>query len=282
MVLVARSRCVHIQVYRKHFVDAALEQAPTTPGMKYRHYSPNAPIVLLDLTGAHQPLLPAPEAECQQPAASRVPMAATSRQGVAALRAAADRQLRLLLQEEARSAGAVWGGGPEQGHEHGEPQQAVAAREPLAGGVTPASSLDEQQGRVEVAQGARSGCRRLRVGVLRTSCDPHAAPGLTPGDQSHRYALHTMPAPPEADQAQAGEELGQQGQGCMAEVREYVLGALDAPGVVARELFVALRLMDDLGVDLIVAEGVVESDEGLAVMNRLRKAASRVVPFVAV
>ncbi|GFH06612.1 YrdC-like domain-containing protein [Haematococcus lacustris] len=29
-------------VYSKDLHDAALEQAPTTPGMKYRHYSPTA------------------------------------------------------------------------------------------------------------------------------------------------------------------------------------------------------------------------------------------------
>lgn len=39
-----------LQVYRKDFVDKALEEAPTTPGMKYRHYSPDAPVVLIDAT----------------------------------------------------------------------------------------------------------------------------------------------------------------------------------------------------------------------------------------
>ncbi|CAO3607256.1 unnamed protein product [Cunninghamella blakesleeana] len=37
-----------LQVYRKHFVDQALELAPTTPGMKYRHYSPEAMVILID------------------------------------------------------------------------------------------------------------------------------------------------------------------------------------------------------------------------------------------
>ncbi|KAG0003304.1 hypothetical protein BGZ65_001839 [Modicella reniformis] len=34
-----------VHVYKKHFTDAAMEQAPTTPGMKYRHYSPEAEVV---------------------------------------------------------------------------------------------------------------------------------------------------------------------------------------------------------------------------------------------
>ncbi|KAG0197765.1 hypothetical protein BGX31_004773, partial [Mortierella sp. GBA43] len=37
-----------LQVYKKHFTDAAMEQAPTTPGMKYRHYSPEAEVVLVE------------------------------------------------------------------------------------------------------------------------------------------------------------------------------------------------------------------------------------------
>ncbi|KAL6764481.1 DHBP synthase RibB-like alpha/beta domain-containing protein [Haematococcus lacustris] len=38
-------------VYSKDLRDAALEQAPTTPGMKYRHYSPTAQVTLLDVSG---------------------------------------------------------------------------------------------------------------------------------------------------------------------------------------------------------------------------------------
>ncbi|KAL1916744.1 uncharacterized protein VTP21DRAFT_5448 [Calcarisporiella thermophila] len=37
-----------LQVYRRDFVDKQLEAAPTTPGMKYRHYSPDAEVVLFE------------------------------------------------------------------------------------------------------------------------------------------------------------------------------------------------------------------------------------------
>jgi len=46
---------------------------------------------------------------------------------------------------------------------------------------------------------------------------------------------------------------------------------------IARNLFKILRKFDKLGVDVIIAEGVDESDVGLAVMNRLRKAASKII-----
>ncbi|KAK9479271.1 DHBP synthase RibB-like alpha/beta domain-containing protein [Lipomyces japonicus] len=45
---------------------------------------------------------------------------------------------------------------------------------------------------------------------------------------------------------------------------------------VARNLFKGLREVDEHDVDLIIAEGISEHDQGAAVMNRLRKAASRV------
>lgn len=50
-------------------------------------------------------------------------------------------------------------------------------------------------------------------------------------------------------------------------------GRRDKPETVAAELYEALRRFDDLGVDLIFAEGMEERGLGLAVMNRLKKAA---------
>jgi L-threonylcarbamoyladenylate synthase len=46
---------------------------------------------------------------------------------------------------------------------------------------------------------------------------------------------------------------------------------------ISRGLFSVLRELDELGVDVIHVEGIEETDEGLAVMNRLGKAASVVV-----
>ncbi|KAG9105076.1 hypothetical protein FRC06_000049 [Ceratobasidium sp. 370] len=36
-----------VLVHRRDYADTELEHAPTTPGMKYRHYSPKVPVVLL-------------------------------------------------------------------------------------------------------------------------------------------------------------------------------------------------------------------------------------------
>lgn len=48
-------------------------------------------------------------------------------------------------------------------------------------------------------------------------------------------------------------------------------------GDIAKRLFAMLRSLDDQGIDVILVEGISEEDEGLAVMNRLRKAATVVV-----
>ncbi|MHB1653183.1 MAG: L-threonylcarbamoyladenylate synthase [Desulfitobacteriaceae bacterium] len=55
----------------------------------------------------------------------------------------------------------------------------------------------------------------------------------------------------------------------------FVLGSDARPEEVASNLFEGLRLCDRQGVDIILAEGIGESGIGLAVMNRLKKAAGQ-------
>ncbi|KEP52392.1 tRNA threonylcarbamoyl adenosine modification protein, SUA5/YciO/YrdC/YwlC family protein [Rhizoctonia solani 123E] len=38
---------IKVLVHKRDYSDSAIENAPTTPGMKYRHYSPGVPVVLL-------------------------------------------------------------------------------------------------------------------------------------------------------------------------------------------------------------------------------------------
>ncbi len=58
-----------------------------------------------------------------------------------------------------------------------------------------------------------------------------------------------------------------------AEGISIVLGSKKNLSTVARSLFEALRRCDDLGADLILAEGYEEKGVGVAIMNRLNKAA---------
>lgn len=60
----------------------------------------------------------------------------------------------------------------------------------------------------------------------------------------------------------------------------FVLGSKDRPEEVASNLFEGLRLCDERGMDLILAEGIKEEGLGTAVMNRLEKAAGQRIRYI--
>lgn len=60
----------------------------------------------------------------------------------------------------------------------------------------------------------------------------------------------------------------------------FVLGSKDRPEEVAGSLFEGLRLCDERGMDLILAEGIEENGLGTAIMNRLKKAAGQRIEFI--
>ncbi|KAI9469892.1 MAG: DHBP synthase RibB-like alpha/beta domain-containing protein [Benjaminiella poitrasii] len=155
-----------LQVYRKDFVDKDLEMAPTTPGMKYRHYSPEAMVVLID-----------------------------------------------------RKAGSPQAF--EDGFETTWKEQLDAIR--------------------------ASGVGIAKVGMLRTTREGQCTDWETTFAIDDRTECISL-------------QMGRQGH----------------PEEVARGMFKGLRELDARAVDLIFVEGVPEEREGMAVMNRLRKAASKV------
>jgi len=60
----------------------------------------------------------------------------------------------------------------------------------------------------------------------------------------------------------------------------FVLGSKDRPEEVASNLFEGLRLCDEQGMNLILAEGVEEGGLGTAIMNRLQKAAGNRIEYM--
>jgi L-threonylcarbamoyladenylate synthase len=148
-----------VLVYRRDYFDELIEQAPTTPGMKYRHYAPAVPVILL-LT-------------------SSLPLHGMTRTPVDSFLAS--------LKERAVDASSA-----------------------------------------------------MSVGILTPSDSP--------------LARHTLPA------------VG-------IEWRRYLLGPITDPAVTAQRLFDGLLTLEEAGVDLILVEEVKEEKEGLAVMNRVAKAA---------
>ncbi|CAG8646271.1 8568_t:CDS:1 [Paraglomus brasilianum] len=158
-----------LRVYKKDFVDKDLEATPTTPGMKYRHYSPNAQVILLEGNDVHN--------------------------------------IRKLVESE-------------------------------------------------VANAVKSGNKK--IGILRTT-----------GVSDVQGECHTQ---------EVGNGIEDMDNVTTShETIEYILGNAERPQQVAQELFKGLRYLDEQKADCIIVEGVSEAYEGLAVMNRLRKAATRIV-----
>lgn len=169
-----------LQVYRKHFVDQALELAPTTPGMKYRHYSPEAMVILVE-----------------------------------------EEEVAMAYSNSSKS--------------------------------NRSSYKDTQQPtfdtvwRSELTQLLGNGIGIQKVGILTIVPDG--------GNMEWR------------------ETATKDGI-------EYVslqMGRRGHPEEVARGMFKGLREMDTIAVDVIFVQGVSESNEGMAVMNRLRKAATKTI-----
>ncbi|ORZ18782.1 DHBP synthase RibB-like alpha/beta domain-containing protein [Absidia repens] len=159
-----------LQVYRKHFVDQALEMAPTTPGMKYRHYSPEAMVVLV---------------------------------------------------------------------EEKEPSDISNGNKEIS------KERFETVWRHELEQLLKNGIGIQKVGILT----------IVPDGGNTAWRETTT-----------------------VDAIEYVslqMGRQGHPAEVARGMFKGLREMDTMAVDVIFVQGVSESNEGMAVMNRLRKAATK-------
>ncbi|KAI9305448.1 DHBP synthase RibB-like alpha/beta domain-containing protein [Cunninghamella echinulata] len=165
-----------LQVYKKHFVDQALELAPTTPGMKYRHYSPEAMVIL------------------------------------------------------------------------------IVEKEPLSSAIATTNENNKNSNtfdlvwKKELKHLLGSGIGIKKVGILKTV-----------NDKSMDYEWRTN---------------------IMEDEIEYVtlqMGRHDHPEEVARGMFKGLRELDSTIVDVIFVQGVSETKEGMAIMNRLHKAASKTI-----
>ncbi|KAL4242005.1 Threonylcarbamoyl-AMP synthase [Abortiporus biennis] len=151
-------RVPRVLVHRRDYKDEVIEQAPTTPGMKYRHYSPSVPVMLIYTSS------PPPEGTSSKSTAS------------------------LLQDLKAR---------------HG------------------------------------NDTRHIKVGVLAPSDSPFLKITDTDG----------------------------------VEWRPFTLGTLAKPSITAQRLFDGLLTLEKENVDVILVEEVKEEREGLAVMNRVTKAA---------
>lgn len=179
---------VRVLVHRRDYEDEKQEAAPTTPGMKYRHYAPRSPVYL-------------------------------------------------LMQTSTGDTGSTLSA-----------ETVPSVKEAIA-------SLLAQLPRVTVGELGQAGARPVKVGLLSCPDSPLTA------------SMGTL----ECEGADAA------GSRVRIEWIRRALGALGEPSVTGRVLFDGLISLDQEGVDVILVEGIEEAREGLAVMNRVRKAACETV-----
>ena len=179
---------VKVLVHRRDYEDEKQEAAPTTPGMKYRHYAPRSPVYL-------------------------------------------------LMQTSTGDTGSTLGA-----------ETVPSVKEAIA-------SLLAQLPWITVGELGQAGARPVKVGVLSCPDSPLTA------------SIGTL----ECEGADAA------GSRVRIEWIRRALGALGEPSVTGRVLFDGLISLDQEGVDVILVEGIEEAREGLAVMNRVRKAACETV-----
>ncbi|KAI8997545.1 DHBP synthase RibB-like alpha/beta domain-containing protein [Pilobolus umbonatus] len=163
-----RNEMKGLQVYRKHFVDKELEMAPTTPGMKYRHYSPEAMVILIEHKNSTR-----------------------------------DSAFNVKFDT-------VW--------------------------------------KQQLTHIQQQGVRVSKVGFLRTT------------EEGRDHVWESTNLLDNGVQS-ISLQMGRQGH----------------PEEIARGMFKGLRELDSRSVDIIFVEGISEDREGMAVMNRLRKAASKTI-----
>ncbi|MFH1512903.1 MAG: L-threonylcarbamoyladenylate synthase, partial [Bacillota bacterium] len=146
------------------------------------------------------------------------------------------------------------------------------------GGVTPEMLFDVLPG-VRVAETAMRPLRAEETAVSPGMRHAHYAP------KGRLTVVEGEPDNAEAACKKLYREAADRGQtACLLVAAErqarydgyntYVLGSLQAPETIARSLFSALRKMDKDGVEVILCEAMETSGIGLAIMNRLSRAAA--------
>lgn len=241
-----------LRVYGKDMVrQEAMETNPTTPGMKYRHYSPTAPVVLFETSAS----------DSGAPSHSSWEIA-----------------LRKEIQDWSV---ATKGQSPTHAQQIVTVGFMVLADSPLCDAIVSRSHA-------AVGQALYQWASQQRRRKARTSAEGSAAIARASEDSELRSCLGP------AFELQLSQGItspcnGDAAEEAVVRIVPFSLGTLDEPELAARRLFFGLRTLDheslaakgtssspSIGagaVDLIVVESLADSGIGLAVMNRIGKAA---------
>jgi len=222
---------VRLLTAQRHRAVVAADEVPSTPGMKYQHYCPEAPVVLLDYAA----MAPAVSDALPHEAASPAQGGSTPELFTPAKPSMRDALAGLLQHWLARHGGI---GG------NNNANQAILCNSAAA---------------VETIE------RADEIGVMLSLTPANALPtDLRADPQSVVLPRVCLLSPRVRDVCRRASV--------------HVVATGPALADVQHLLFGTLRALDGQRVGCIIVEGVPERAEGLAIMNRLRKAATHLVP----
>ena len=167
---------VKVLVHRKDYSDEEQESAPTTPGMKYRHYAPTVPVIL-------------------------------------------------LVRADSNTTSSI-------------------SSTTTQSSITPPHPIEDIPSLLDCLLSRFSPEQNITFGLLFNTDSPFLDPLRVATSSNLRMSTQI-----------------------------HELGTSDTPQITAQKLFDGLLTLDNDGVDLIFVESIEETREGLAVMNRVRKAA---------
>jgi len=249
-----------VQVYRRDFVDKKLEQVPTTPGMKYRHYSPDAEVILIESN------INSTDETYQE-----------KRKAYNALLHSHNK----TINDDTKT---IDNNGQKLKDTNKVFKENVLSEEQYKE-ISKLPTVAEKQSKIieqeieKIKKGNDEHKKNKKIGILRSqSIESWKKNHHLSVDESSNKKVKI--SKDESKPLNAITYINNNSK-CIEWNGniEYFMGDRECPADIARELFKALRFVDKLNVSTIFIEGIEDVDEGLAIMNRVRKASSKIIKY---
>jgi len=250
-----------VQVYRRDFVDKKLEQVPTTPGMKYRHYSPDAEVILIESN------VNSTNESYQE---KRKIYESLIQSSLKEIKTDPDNKEYPSLEEVSRKF-----------------KECILSEEQYKE-ISKLTTVAEKQNKIieqEIEKIKKSMDKQKinkKIGILRSQ-------SITTWRKNHNISEKEdeNPSIKKVRISEDGSKISSSITFINNNTKciewnghiEYFMGDREKPAEIAKELFKALRFVDRLKVSTIFVEGIEDVDEGLAIMNRIRKASSKIIKY---
>jgi len=251
-----------VQVYRRDFVDKKLEQVPTTPGMKYRHYSPDAEVILVESNV---------NSTDETYKEKRKIYESLIQSSLKEIKTNSENKEYTSLEEVSRKF-----------------KECILSEEQYKE-ISKLETVAEKQNKIieqEIKKMKKSMDKQKinkKVGILRSQSIATWKKSYISEKESENPSIKKVKISDNGSSVSSNLPLIfiNNNPKCIEWNGhiEYFMGDREKPADIAKELFKALRFVDRLKVSAIFVEGIEDVDEGLAIMNRIRKASSKIIKY---